>query len=145
MYGPATAWQCLITSLYTLSDSLNTEVKSHKHPNIPQPKMFKKMLVTKLTVQCCMNHFPEYIRLHILQISKNFSKKESTPFICEGLNRGRQISFDPSAKVKMFGSIQYQTQGFPLVIRFSGSGDPPWILKWGGLESSGQRLISLNS
>ena len=26
----------------------------------------------------------------------------------------------------------------------SHSGYPPWILKWGGLESYGQRIISLN-
>ena len=29
-----------------------------------------------------------------------------------------------------------------LLLCMSRSGDPPWILKWAGLESSGQRLIS---
>ena len=49
---------------------------------------------------------------------------------------------------KLIGSsCQYKTQGLPSFVCFyvhlSRSGDPPWILKRGGLDNSGQRLISL--
>ena len=33
----------------------------------------------------------------------------------------------------------------PLLLLLSRSGYPPWIVKWGGLESAGRRIVSLNS